>query len=326
MQRQRGELVPIGDALSGMGGPVKSIRDATPQAVHHFTQADQVNQLVLASEADPDLGFMGRMMALCSLPRTNPGNRLQYKRVNGPFTLYMIAGGGNKLPYGSLPRLLLAWVCTEAVRTQSRELVLGRSLSEFMRTLDIYSTSGGSRGDRTRLRNQMRRLFNAHVQLVYKDKHGEANVSSSVADRSEFWWNERKPDERVLWESKIYLGEAFFNEIIQHPVPLDMNTLKALTRCALGLDLYLWLVYRTFALRAPLRLTWQQLYGQFGSHPAKETNKFTIQNFRRQALRELKKIKLAWPELNYSTAPGVLILLPSTPEIAPVAASPRLAQ
>ena len=326
MQRQRGELVPVGEVIADLDGPVQAIREATPQAVHHFTLSDQVNQLVSASEADADLGFMARTMALCSLPRTNPGNRLQHVRRNGPYQLYMIAGGGNKLPYGSLPRLILAWVCTEAVRTQSRELVLGRSLSEFMRTLDIYSTSGGSRGDRTRLRNQMRRLFNTHVQLVYKDKHGEANVSSSVADRSEFWWNERKPDERVLWESKIYLGEAFFNEIIQHPVPLDMNTLKALTRCALGLDLYLWLVYRTFALRAPLRLTWRQLYGQFGSHPARETDKFTIQNFRRQALRELKKIKLAWPGLNYATAKGVLILHPSTPEIAPVAASPRLAQ
>ena len=52
MQRQRGELVPIGDALSGMSGPVKLIRDATPQALHHFTRADQVNQLVTASEAD----------------------------------------------------------------------------------------------------------------------------------------------------------------------------------------------------------------------------------------------------------------------------------
>ena len=48
-------------------------------------------------------------MALCSLPRSNPGNRKEYKRVNGPFTLYMVAGGGNKLPYGNLPRLLLAW-------------------------------------------------------------------------------------------------------------------------------------------------------------------------------------------------------------------------
>ena len=91
MQRQRGELVPIGDALFGMGGPVKALREATPQALHHFTQADQVNQLVAASEADPDRGFMARLLALCSLPRSNPGNRLQYKRVNGP---YRASGAG----------------------------------------------------------------------------------------------------------------------------------------------------------------------------------------------------------------------------------------
>ena len=84
MQRQRGELVPIGDALADLGGPVKAIRDASPQALHHFTQADQVNQLVGASEADADLGFMARTMALCSLPRSNPGDQHQYKRVNGP--------------------------------------------------------------------------------------------------------------------------------------------------------------------------------------------------------------------------------------------------
>ena len=58
MKRQRGELVPIGDVLSDLGGPVKAARNASPQAQHHFTQADQVEQLVKASEADPDLGFM----------------------------------------------------------------------------------------------------------------------------------------------------------------------------------------------------------------------------------------------------------------------------
>ena len=53
-------------------------------------------------------------------------------------------------------------------------------------------------------------------------------------------------------------------------MPLDLNTLKALKRCALSLDLYLWLVvYRIFALRAPPRLSWQQLYRQFGVDPAK---------------------------------------------------------
>ena len=127
MQRQHGELVPIGEVVADLDGPVKAIREASPQTRHHFTQADQVDQLVSASEADPDLGFMARTMALCSLPRTNPGNQLQYKRVNGPYKLAMIAGTDNKLPYGNLPRLLLAWVCTEAVRTQSRVLILGDS-------------------------------------------------------------------------------------------------------------------------------------------------------------------------------------------------------
>ena len=72
MERKQ-RLVPIREAFGGLDGPVAALRDASPQARHHFTQADQVNQLVSASEADPDLGFMARMMALCSLPRTNPG-------------------------------------------------------------------------------------------------------------------------------------------------------------------------------------------------------------------------------------------------------------
>ena len=49
MQRQRGDLVPIGEVIGGLGGPVQVIREASPQARHHFTQADQVNQLVGAS-------------------------------------------------------------------------------------------------------------------------------------------------------------------------------------------------------------------------------------------------------------------------------------
>ena len=285
-----------------------------PQPHHYFTQADQVNRLVGASEADPEMGFMARLMALCSLPRTNPGNRLRYVRRNGPYKLGMTAGIDNKLPYGNLPRLLLAWVCTEAVRTQSRELVLGASLSEFMRTLGVYSTSGG---EHTRLRNQMDRLFNAHVQLVYEDKHGKATVNSQVADRTELWWNPKRPNERSLWESKLELGEKFFNEIIRHPIPLDMNILTALKRSPLGLDLYLWLTYRNFALTSPLRLAWTSLYRQFGSDPAKAVDNITVQNFRKDCLRELKKIKTSWPGLNYTIAMGVMILNPSAPSILP---------
>ena len=315
MQRKRDSLVPVAEAIDGLDDPVQALKPA-PQALHHYTRFDQVNQLVGASEADPDRGFMARMMVLCSLPRSNPGNRTQYKRINGPFTLYMVAGGGNKLPYGNLPRLLLAWVCTEAVRTQSRVLLLGDSLAKFMKTLGVYSSGGGNAG--IKLRNQMKRLFGCTVALIYKDENGEETVSALIAEHTEFWWNERKPDRSSLWNNKIELGEKFFQEIIRHPVPLDLNTLTALRRCSLGLDLYLWLTYRTFTLRAPLRLTWRQLYRQFGTHPDKASNKFIVRNFRQNALRELKKIKLAWPELNYSTAPGLLILHPSAPTIAPL--------
>ena len=73
MQRQRGGLVPIGEALADLPGPIQAIRrDRPPQ--RGFTLADQVDRLVWASEATPDRGFLGRTMALCSLPRSNPGN------------------------------------------------------------------------------------------------------------------------------------------------------------------------------------------------------------------------------------------------------------
>ena len=323
MARKRNGLAPIGEVFGGLEGPVKAVCDDSPQARYSFTVADQVNQLVSASEEDSDRGFMARTMALCSLPRSNPGNRLQYKRVNGPYTLYMTVTGGNKLPFGNLPRLILAWICTEAVRTQNRELVLGKSLADFMRSLGVYSTSGGKY---TRIRNQMKRLFGCSVSMTYEDKHGEQFVSSLIAERGEFWWNVHKPDVPVLWESKIELSEKFFNEIIRHPVPLDLNTLTALKRSPLGLDLYLWLTYRMFSLRAPLQLTWRQVYRQFGVTPAKADNRRTVDDFRKDCLRELKKIKMAWPELNYGTAPGVLIFLPSAPAIAPSSDPPHLVE
>ena len=117
----------------------------------------------------------------------------------------------------------------------------------------------------------------------------DASASSFVADRTEFWWNERKPKEPTLWKSKIYLSEAFFNEIIRHPVPIDMNTLTALKRCSLGLDLYLWLVYRTFALKRPLQLSWRLVYRQFGAHPVKAGEKRTVLDFRRKVFARVEE-------------------------------------
>ena len=189
------------------------------------------------------MGFMARLLALCSLPRTNPKTRLQCVRRNGPYTLYVTVSAGAKLPFGNLPRLLLAWVCSEAVRTQSRELVLGRSLYEFMRKLGMEDRSGGANAERTRLKNQMRRLFGCTVTLVYEDEERESRVSSLIADRADYWWNAKRPAAPVLWDSTIELGEKFFQEIIAHPVPLDLNILRSLKRSPLGLDPRLQIVH-----------------------------------------------------------------------------------
>ena len=181
MQRKRDGLVPIGETF---GGPAKKNLQPTPQSRHHFTQADPI-------------GASWRERWRCAhCPAPNPGNRHQYKRANGPFQLVMVAGADNKLPYGNLPRLILAWICTEAVKTRSRELVLGKSLSKFMRTFGIYNTGGKPQ---TRLRNQMKRLFGCTVSMIYEDEYGEQFVSSLIAERGEFWWSKRSSGGPKSW-------------------------------------------------------------------------------------------------------------------------------
>ena len=200
-----------------------------------------------------------------------------------------------------------------------RELVPGALALRVHAPAVTWLQSGVAAGENARrLRDQMKRLFNAHIQLTYEDKQVSASVNSPVASRTGFWWNERRPGERLGWESKVELGEKFFQEIIQHSVPLDLNILKALKRSSLGIDFYLWLTYRTFTLNRPLRLSWASLYGQFGVNPAQAGENRTVQAFRADCLRELKKIKMAWPGLNYTTAKGVLILSPSKPAIVPM--------
>ena len=314
-ERKRAEARAIEDARAYLG--TTATRPRSPQSVFHFNQSDQVASLITAREDAPDIGFMARLLTLCALPRTNPGKRFQYTRVNGPYTLTMSCTERARLPYGILPRLLLAWVCSEAVRTQSRVLTLGASLSAFMRKLGINNDSGGERGDLTRLRHQMDRLFNAAIVLTYDGPGETMRVGSLVTDRMHLWWDERQPNTPVLWDSTIRLGEDFFSEIIRHPVPLDIHTLKALKRSSLGVDLYLWLVYRTFTLTGPLRLSWPMLYRQFGAEPKRAGDGRTVDSFRRRCVRELQKIRTAWPDLVYQLPYGALVIHPARPRILP---------
>ena len=88
-------------------------------------------------------------------------------------------------------------------------------------------------------------------------------------------------------------------------------------RSPLGLDLYLWLTYRTFHLQRQMRLTWPKLYRQFGVDPARAGDTNTVNAFRTDCLRELQKIQRAWPDLSCKTVKGALVLSPSPPRIPP---------
>ena len=341
MPKKRDEqqgLIRVGDLLPGFEGlapvlqEVEQTKAITPQGKHHYNRFRQLEELhQIAEHGNPDMGFMTRLLTLCSLPRTDPGDRLQYVRRNGPYTLVMIAGGDNKLPFGNLPRLLLAWVCTEAKKShdrdphnpEKRKLYLGPSLSAFMQQLGIQSDSGGDRGDRTRLRKQIDRLFNAHLDLIYQDHQQKVSTGGRIAPKTVLWWDYHSPDQQTLWKSWVEIGEALFDEIIAHPVPLDMNILKKLRRSSLGLDLYMWLSYKTYNLytqkQKPERLSWHRLYIQFGSDPAKADDRHTVDDFRKDALRELRKLKAAWPALDYITPKGCLEIRPCPPSIPPKA-------
>jgi len=328
------DLLPGFEALAPVAQEVAQTKALTVQGKHHFNRYRQFEALHhIAESGTPDMGFMTRLLTLCSLPRTDPGDRLQYVRKNGPYKLVMMAGGDNKLPFGNLPRLLLAWVCTEAKRNydhdpdsqERRKLYLGSSLSAFMHQLGIESNSGGSRGDRTRLRTQIDRLFSAHLDLIYQDQKQKISTGGRIAPKTVLWWDYRQPNQQTLWKSWVEIGEELFNEIIAHPVPLDMNILKKLRRSSLGLDLYMWLSYKTFSLythkQKPERLSWQRLYAQFGADPAKAEDRRAVDDFRKDALRELKKLKVAWPALSYATPTGCLEIRPCPPSIPPKAIS-----
>lgn len=326
-KENREDAMPFSALLPGIAAPVTlapELKKPTAQGKHHHTTSKQIAELIAIPQDSPEMGFMTRLLTLCSLPRTDPGNRLQYKRETGPYKLVMIAGGDNRLPYGTLPRLLLAWVCTEAVRTQNRELQLGHSLAEFMRELGMNSDSGGATGNRTRLRQQIERLFSCNVELIQNLPNVKRGISSLIADERELWWDYKTPEQDTLWQSRIRLGEKLYQEIIAHPVPIDMRILKAMRRSSLGLDLYMWLSYKTYSLLTGSgakvqRLSWHQLYVQFGKDPAAAADKITVQAFRKDILRELRKLKLCWPTLDYKTPTGFLEIKGCIPSIPPKA-------
>ena len=254
------------------------------------------------------LGFMARAMVQATLPHSKVAGN-EFTRVNGNYSLTIMAPSSIGLPYGTIPRLLLAWLTTEAVKTRSRELELGDSLSGFMAELDMMPT-GGRWGSITRLKDQSRRLFSSSITAVYEQGAGFAVINQAVADRAQFWWDNKHPEQAGLWKSTVTLSENFFTEVIDRPVPIDMRAVKTLKKSPMALDIYTWLTYRASYLKRPTVVPWASLALQFGSDYA------VLRQFKAAFLNELRKVSLVYGQVQVDATDAGLLVRPSLTHIA----------
>lgn len=183
-----------------------------------------------------------------------------WTRTNGNGTLVIARTGFDaKLqkpigyPYGSLPRLLLFWLNTEAVRTGKRRLEMGDTFAGFIRALGLDPSRGGARSDAKRLQEQMRRLFSAAINFQSHNTgtnghEQEQSMNMNVSTRRELWWDPKHPEQVALFGSWVELGELFFQAITEAPVPGDLRALRALKRSPLALDLYNWSTHKALSV------------------------------------------------------------------------------
>jgi hypothetical protein len=241
------------------------------------------------------------------MPHKKPTTN-EFKRSNGLFKLSMTASSDIGLPYGSIPRLLMAWLSTEAVQKKERKILLGDSLSSFMRSLGIIPT-GGRWGSITRLKNQIVRLFSATIRCTYDTSAQSSGLGFTVASRWQLWWDTHEPRQLSLFDSTVMLSEEFFEEIINHPVPVDMRALKALSKSPMALDIYTWLTYRMSYLTTPVVIPWNKLQLQFGADYAR------TRDFKDRLLKAFKSVKVVYPEAHVQEEDDGLLLAHSLPHV-----------
>ncbi|MEQ1871941.1 MAG: replication protein RepA [Vicinamibacterales bacterium] len=304
----------------------------TGRAAMRDRDARLVEAAALIAQDPPgpeEIAFIARELIQCTLPHSDPGPVPFWKRQNGNFTLSMVSQYDPTTeqligyPYGTIPRLLLFWLTTEALRTGSRRLELGRSYNDFLRALSLSpNTGGGSRGDAARVKAQSRRLFASTVSFTYTEGLSsaktpllphkatlEARQNMNITDQSVLWWDPKAPTQIDLWESWIELGEKFFEAITRSPVPVDVRALHALKRSPLALDLYAWATHKahTVAKKGKAQFVpWRALAAQFGGDYGRS------RDFQKKASEALKRIQTVFRELRLEDADGGIRVLPSS--------------
>jgi hypothetical protein len=268
-----------------------------------------------------DAAYLARQFVQATLPHSDP-KADTWGRQNGNFTLGIQAGFNIKtkqsygLPYGIIPRLLLFWITTEAVKTKSPRLELGASLADFMRQIGLDPTHGGPRSDAKRLQEQMTRLFQARISFMQDLENdqdtGAAWMNMQVSRRGVFWWNTKTPEQSTLWNSWIEIERDFFEAITAAPIPIDTRALKALKRSPLALDLYSLLCYEAFRVERTGQerfIPWDGLMKQLGADYQSAT---ALKDFKAKVRAALRKVSAVMPGLRCMTKESGLHILPGS--------------
>lgn len=246
-------------------------------------------------------------------------------RQAGP--LKVTASSANGLPYGKYPRLITIYLCTEAVKRrdlpedEARKIPLGASMQDFLRDIGILGrANGGPRGSLSILHEQLRRLAatTITVERIYEPQSESARMSRATIqniglfDSMDFWVTPN-PNQYALSEPYLELTAAFFREITEHPIPIDLTVLRALGKPR-AIDVYLWATLKRYALRTDFVLTWEQARSQFG--PEVGTSARARADFKKEITRTIDRVLELWPDAGLRvTADGVL-LSPGQPSIA----------
>ena len=173
-----------------------------------------IRQALLLDQEDAfsagEVGFLARALVQATLPHGDPKQN-EFVRRNGHFTLSILSPKDVGLPFGRYPRLVLAYLNTEAVRRKTRHIELDHHFSRFCSSLGIAPTTG-PRGSLPALREQMQRLFASTFQCMFHDESQGRHAGDGflIAEKRELWWDPRPGKGEAAWGSHVLLSERFF--------------------------------------------------------------------------------------------------------------------
>jgi Plasmid encoded RepA protein len=218
---------------------------------------------VLSDDAEK-LGFTYSGFALTSLPH-KPQAELVWKREGHNLTMLIQSGVDRTgrqlgLPYGSYARFILLFLQSEAIRTGSREIELGRSMRVWLGCMGL--SIGGTT---YRLVNEQARRISGCSLTFYADRAGAQIESRGGFVKTAISMSNVIDEQPALWQDRVLLDEDFFRALRDHPVPLSESALRAIGPRSLVIDIYIWLAYRLHALKRDVEVGWPALYAQFGA-------------------------------------------------------------